>query len=62
MEDGETVSFAEAARRLGCSRQNVYQQAMKGRIPCERNEKGQPCVPVEWIDKRLGSLGNGRED
>ncbi len=46
------VGFSEAARRLGCSRQNVYQQALKGRIPCVRDENGNPCIPEEWIAER----------
>jgi len=52
-EGDKRVGFSAAARLLGCTRQNVYQQALKGRIPCERDEKGGPSISLEWILNRV---------
>ena len=48
-------TYAEAARRLGCTRQNIYQQALKGRIPLDRDEAGLPGVPITYVDEVLVS-------
>lgn len=49
-----TISVAEAARRLGISRDNAYTQAREGRLPTVRIGH-RILVPV----KKLESLVNG---
>lgn len=46
-------TYAEAARKLGCTRQNVYQQALKGRIPLDRDKDGHPGIPIDYVDEVL---------
>lgn len=47
------LSFSEVARKIGTTRQNVYQRCLKGSIPCERDESGKPGVPMEWVEATL---------
>ena len=47
------MSYAEAARFLCCSRQNVYQECKRGKIPLDRDTDGKPGVPSEWVMKTV---------
>ena len=47
------LSLAEAARRLGCSRQNVHQRVNAGRIPNDVDESGKRGVPMSYVDEEL---------
>lgn len=47
------LSFAEVARKLGTTRQNIYQRCLRGSIPCDRDKDGHPGVPMEWINETL---------
>ena len=50
------LSYVEAAKKLGCTKQNVFQQAKKfGKI--ERDADGKPGVPMEWVNKKLEMRG-----
>lgn len=50
------LSYAEAGRKLGCSRQNVFQQAKKkGKI--DRDPDGVPGVPMAWVEETLVMRG-----
>lgn len=46
-------SYAEAARKLGTSRQNVYQRCLRGSLPVDRYQDGNPGVPMDYIDSRV---------
>jgi len=45
-----------AARRLGMSRQAIYQRIASGEIPIEIFE-GTKMIPVEWIDQEIARDG-----
>ncbi len=46
-------TYAEAARKLGTSRQNVYQCCKRGSIPLDRSAEGKPGVPIDKIEEKL---------
>lgn len=46
-------TYAEAARKLGTSRQNVYQCCKRGSIPLARSVEGEPGVPIQWVEDTL---------
>lgn len=43
-------SYAEVAKKLGCTRQNVYQRCLRGSLPLDRDQDGNPGVPMDYID------------
>ena len=47
------LSFAEVARKLGTTRQNIYQRCLRGSIPCDRDQDNMPGVPMEWVEETL---------
>ncbi|HUX46734.1 MAG TPA: hypothetical protein VMV58_01850 [Desulfosporosinus sp.] len=47
------MSFAEVGKKLGCSRQNISQEAKRGKIPVDRDADGRPGVPMVWVDETL---------
>ncbi len=51
------LSFSEVARKLGMTRQNVYQRCLRKSIPCDRDEDGHPGVPMAWVDETLALRG-----
>lgn len=46
-------TYAEAARLLGCSRQNVYQEGKRKKIPVDRDSDGKPGIPKSWVEETL---------
>ncbi len=46
-------SYAEAAKKLGCTRQNVYQRCLRGSLPLDRDQDGNPGVPMDYIDRLI---------
>ena len=46
---------AEVGRKLGCSRQNVWQRVKKGSIPSDVSPSGECGVPVGWVEEVLRS-------
>lgn len=55
------LSFAEVAKKLGCTRQNVYQRCLRKSIPCDRDQDGNPGVPMEWVEKTLELQGRDKK-
>lgn len=53
-------SYAKAGELLGCSRQNVYQECKRGRIPMERSVEGHPGVPRVWVEETLELRARGK--
>jgi hypothetical protein len=47
------LSFAEVARKLGSTRQNIYQRCLRKSIPCDRDENGHPGVPASWVEETV---------
>ena len=56
------LSYAEAAKRLGCSRQNIFQQGLKGRIPVDRDQDGKPGIPMDWVNETLAMRGRDKHE
>jgi hypothetical protein len=52
-------SYAEVARRIGTTRQNVYQRCLRGSIPSAHDADGNPGVPVEWVKETLELRNRG---
>jgi hypothetical protein len=50
-------SFAEVARKLGCSRQNIHQECKRKKIPFDRDDSGKPGIPKDWVYKTLELRG-----
>lgn len=47
------LTYAESGRRLGTTRQNVYQCCKRGSIPCDRSPDNEPGVPLSWVEETL---------
>ena len=47
------LSYSEVAKKLGTSRQNVFQRCKRGSIPCDRDRDGNPGIPMEEVEKLL---------
>lgn len=47
------LTYAEAGRRLGTSRQNVFQCCKRGSIPCDRSADGEPGVLLSWVEETV---------
>ena len=54
------LSYSEVAKKLGTSRQNVSQRCKRGSIPCDRDQDGNPGIPLEEV-KRLMETKNETE-
>jgi hypothetical protein len=55
---------AHVAKELGVSRQNVQQRVKRGSIPSNRDPKGSPGIPKDWLFTTLAlrSRGNKGEE
>jgi hypothetical protein len=47
------LTFSEVARRIGTTRQNIYQRCLKGSIPCDRSDDNRPGVPLAWVEETI---------
>ena len=47
------VTVSEAARRLGFSRQNVHQRALRGSIPSSRDHRGVIGIPINYVQEEV---------
>jgi hypothetical protein len=47
------VTVSEAARRLGFSRQNVHQRALRGSIPSSRDLRGVIGIPIAYVQEEV---------
>ena len=56
------LPFAEVARKLGTTRQNIYQRCLRKSIPCDRDEKGKPGVPLYWVKDTLAMRARDKEE
>lgn len=61
------MTYAEVARKLGTSRQNIYQRGLRGSIPVDHDTEDKPGVPLEWVLETLrlrerGVESGGRND
>lgn len=54
------MSYAEVARKLGTSRQNIYQRGLRGSIPVDRDQDGTPGIPTEWVLETLEMRGRDK--
>lgn len=46
-------TLAEAGRKLGVSRQNIRQRALRKSIPSKENEKGEVGIPIKYVEETL---------
>ncbi len=51
------LSYAEAAKKLGCTRQNIFQMGKRGKIPVDRDQDGFPGIPMSWVEETLKMRG-----
>lgn len=47
------LTVAEAARKLGFSRQNLHQRCLKGSFPCDRDSDGRIGVLMSKVEETL---------
>ena len=47
------LTYAEAARQLGSTRQNIYQCCLRGSIPMDRDEDGHPGIPISYVNQTI---------
>ena len=47
------LTVSEAARRLGFSRQNVHQRALRGSVPSARDHRGVIGIPIAYVQETL---------
>ena len=52
---------SHVAKELGVSRQNVQQRVKRGSIPSNRDSKGAPGIPKDWLFTTL-ALRNRRKE
>lgn len=45
------LTVSEAARRMGFSRQNVHQRALRGSIPSARSAEGVIGIPISYVQE-----------
>jgi len=49
--DPAALTLAQAAERLGVSRQGLHQQIRKGRLHAERDERGRLLIPAAEFER-----------
>lgn len=57
----KNYTMAEAARKLGTSRQNIQQRVRRGSLRCAVDDDGSIGIPIEYVEETLRLRKRGKE-